>query len=199
MDARPFRRGSLRRVGATLSCALVLAAAVSALHSARVRELGLADMVARAERIFVGECIGRTVQEDPDGGGAFTEYAFRVIRPLKGVEDSTITFSVAATPDGRGFSGLPVFEPGERTLLLLYPAGPGGKTSPLGLDQGRFHLVRAADGSMRAVNGRGNLRLFKDVSPQELERGGLDEPARGPVRLDDLEQLIRSLAGRGPS
>jgi hypothetical protein len=154
-------------------------------------------MVSRADRIFVGECLERRVHESENGRGVFTEYTFHVLRALKGVRGPTVTFRVASTPDGRGFLDLPVFDLGERTLLLLYPSGAGGKTSPLGLDQGRFRIVQGSDGALRAVNGRGNLGLFRDVSPAALERQRLVRPEGGPVRLGELEALIRSLVASG--
>jgi hypothetical protein len=153
-------------------------------------------MTARSGRIFVGECAARTVGEDASGRPV-TEYEFTVIRPVKGVEGPTVSFSVPGAPDGRGYIGLPVFEPGERALLLLYPAGPGGRAIPMGLDQGFFRLVVGRDGRSLAVNGQGNRRLFQDVPPGLLAEHGLDGRSGGPVRLQSLRALIETLVERG--
>jgi hypothetical protein len=165
-------------------------------RAARVRELGLADMAARADRVFLGQCVERVVLEEP-GRRPATRYVFRVLAVLKGVDGPVAEFTVAATPDGRGFAGLPVFEVGERALLLLYPPGSGGRTSPMGLDQGAFRLALARDGSTLAVNGQGNRELFKDVPADLLEEHGLSGRSGGPVGLEALQRLLRGLLARG--
>jgi hypothetical protein len=189
-------RGS--RSGLFLTCLLILAFHAPPVEATRVRELGLADMATRAERIFVGECTSRTVREDPSGRPV-TEYEFSVIRAIKGVAGPTVAFAVPGAPDGRGYLGVPVFEVGERALLLLYPPGAGGRTIPLGLDQGHFRLLLDRDGRIHALNGQGNRGLFRDVPVELLEEHGLAGRAGGPVRLDALEAMVEALAGRGRS
>lgn len=189
-------RVRLVRPGLFLAYLFILTFHAPPVEATRVRELGLADMAARAERIFVGECARRTVHEDPSGRPV-TEYEFSVIRAIRGVEGPTVAFTVPGAPDGRGYVGLPVFTVGERALLLLYPPGAGGRTIPLGLDQGHFRLLLDRDGRIQALNGQGNRGLFRDVPAELLEEHGLTGSAGGPVRLDTLEVLVEALAGRG--
>lgn len=181
-----------------LACALsLLTLTMVDTHAARVRELGLADMAGRADRIFVGVCTSRNVHDDNAGGRAYTTYVFRVTEPIKGVAEPTVTFSVAATPDGRGFTGLPVYSVGEHRLLLLYPDGASGRTSPMGLDQGSFRLVHGRDGTMFAVNGRSNQGLFRDIPPGLMEAHGVVDRTGGRVTRAALVRVIESLVDAG--
>ena len=150
-------------------------------------------MATRAEQIFYGECVDRSVTDNP-GLRPTTTYVFRVLRPFKGVDQERVTFSVSGAPDGRGFLGMPVYEIRDRRLLMLYPPSASGLTSPMGLDQGSFRVVRGADGEVIAVNGRANRGLFRDVSPSVLESSGLRDRSGGAVRLEVLQALIDELA-----
>ena len=164
-------------------------------RAGRIRELGLADMADRSGRIFHGTCIERAVTEPVTGGRPYTTYTFEVIEPIKGVgeEETRIRFSVLSTPDGRGFAGIPVFDVGQELLLVLYPAGPKGMTSPMGLDQGSFRVTENAEGDKTAVNSRKNRGLFVDVPSTVLRARDLDESTAGPVKLQDLQRILRSL------
>jgi hypothetical protein len=184
-------------VPSTLVAMAMLLLAGGEAQAGRTRELGLADMASRAGRIFHGKCIERVVVEPPDGARPYTTYTFEVGRAFKGGDERVVKFSVSGTPDRRGLAGLPVFEIGERSLLLLYPTGPKGLTSPMGLDQGYFRLLEATDGSRLAVNGRANQRLLRDVPQGLLHDRGLDANRDAPLRLEALEDLLRALAQGG--
>jgi len=92
---------------------------------------------------------------------------------------------------------------GEELLLMLGPVSQYGLTSPVGLEQGRFRIIRGA-AQPAAVNGNGNLRLFEATAERAQVRGlklspGVTALARqnhaGPVPLADLEDAIRTFAG----
>jgi hypothetical protein len=78
-----------------------------------------------------------------------------------------------------------------------------GLSSPAGLEQGRFRILRDAEGRLTAVNGHGNAGLFRDLEPQ-LKRRGIAVPSQlatvitqqraGPVPLGEFKDLIRQLA-----
>jgi len=79
-----------------------------------------------------------------------------------------------------------------------------GLTSPVGLEQGRFRVVRDAQGTATAVNGRGNAGLFASTE-QRARTKGIKLSARslaavrrseaGPLDLQALEDTIRTFAG----
>ncbi len=128
-----------------------------------------------------------------------TTYVFAVTEPIKGVGRGPTTFRLPGTPDRPAIPGLPVFEIGEEALLLLYPESESGFSSAMGLDQGRFRLFRRPDGSARAINGRGNDRILDDVPSSVLTSHDLTKNSHGPLDLQKLLGILRSLAARsGP-
>jgi len=56
-------------------------------------------------------------------------------------------------------------------LLFLNPVSTYGLTSPVGLDQGRFRVVSDDKGNRYALNGRGNLGLFAQVTAKTAPHG----------------------------
>jgi hypothetical protein len=187
-----------RRPARTLQASVVLVTLLLGAGDARAsrtRELGLADMAARAGRIFDGTCTGRVVVEPAGGARPYTTYTFEVVRAIKGVDGPVVTFSVPGTPDGRGFIGMPVFEIGERAVLLLYPPGPRGHASPMGLDQGLFRVLEAADGPI-AIHAGARGRLLDDV-PRDLRARALAPRHDGGMRLETLEAVLLALVAGG--
>lgn len=91
----------------------------------------------------------------------------------------------------------------QELLLMLGPVSPYGLRSPVGLEQGRFHITRDSKGQAVAVNGRGNLELFRATEQRAGERGiklstRVTALARrtgaGPIPLADLKDAIRSFS-----
>jgi hypothetical protein len=90
-----------------------------------------------------------------------------------------------------------------RVLLFLNPVSQYGLTSPVGLDQGRFRVLRNAKGQAFAVNGRDNLGLFLGVPSGAAENGvrlsgdaeTMMAKTRGQAPLAALEDSIVRLAG----
>jgi hypothetical protein len=160
----------------------------------RVRPIPLGDMVARAGRIFVGRCTGRTTSVDEATRLPVAIYTFAVTNPIKGVGRGQTTVRMPGSPDQPFFAGLPSFDVGEEALLILYPESGAGFSTPMGLDQGRFRIVADDDGEAAAVNGNGNDRLFDDVPPGLVAARSLPLKARGPVNLNGLVSLIRVVA-----
>lgn len=99
------------------------------------------------------------------------------------------------------------YRKGQELILLLRTPSEYGLTSPVGLEQGRFVVTtRAATGLKFAVNGHGNLGLFDHVAEKLLARGAKlpprtansvsrNRPGPGPVPVQELEDVIRALAG----
>ncbi|PYU30756.1 MAG: hypothetical protein DMG28_17625 [Acidobacteria bacterium] len=125
-----------------------------------------------------------------------------VTKVLKGEAASTLTFRQFLW-DARD---VPVFAEYKRAgelLLFLNPVSPYGLTSPVGLEQGRFRILQDAKGNRYALNGRGNLGLFDQVTNKASSRGvALSKQVRemlsksgGRVPLDALEDAIQALAG----
>lgn len=106
--------------------------------------------------------------------------------------------------DLRSQFGSAEYHKGDELVLLLGPVSEYGLSSPVGMEQGRFHVFRDAKGQTVAVNGHGNFGLFTSVQTRALAEGLRLSPrilalARqnkaGPMPLSDLEDAIRSFGG----
>lgn len=103
--------------------------------------------------------------------------------------------------DLRSQLGNAEYHKGDELVLLLGPVSEYGLTSPVGLEQGRFHVFNDAKGVTVAVNGRGNAGLFTSVEQRALSQGVhlpprtaalARQPKAGPLPLADLEDAIRT-------
>jgi hypothetical protein len=128
----------------------------------------------------------------------------QVEETLKGTIVGTYTFRQAVI-DRRDQQQKMGYRAGQRLLLTLIRPSVYGLTSPAGMQQGRFSIVVGADGKLHATNGFGNAGLFRgldtelptygtQVSPEV--RAMVAQANPGPIPLDDLKRLIRSLATR---
>jgi hypothetical protein len=196
---------------------IVLAAVAS--QATVVRQQPLDELVQEAERVFVGTCVdARDGAVLPPGGGhpiPYAEYTFEVRDVLKGRVGTRVTIrqfgtrTPRPTSDGRHavvsrVPGMPQYEPGQEVLLLLTGDSGLGLTSPVGLGQGAFRVAAAA-GKRVAVNAFDNRGLFRGMSVAappggpslRADEAALLSTVKGPVELDTLASLIRTLAVRG--
>ncbi len=89
---------------------------------------------------------------------------------------------------------------GQRLLLFLPSPSSYGLSSPIGIEQGRFHIARQDGGDMIA-NEIGNSGLFKNVAAKASKAGRKLSPdqlrvastRRGPVKLDEFISLTKNL------
>ena len=96
------------------------------------------------------------------------------------------------------------YRKGQELLLFLGPVSEYGLSSPVGLEQGRFRILRTGKSAPTTLNGRGNAGLFNSVlarakahnltlSSRTAEIAQRNQAA--PLRLSDLEDAIRSFVG----
>jgi hypothetical protein len=119
---------------------------------------------------------------------------------LRGPSTKTYTFREAYI-GLRAKGGKNDYQTGQRLLLFLPSASSYGLSSPIGMEQGRFHIGRNAEGAEIVVNEMGNSGLFKNVVQKASREGRKLTQAqlrtastkRGPVRLDELISLTKSL------
>ncbi|HKV61422.1 MAG TPA: hypothetical protein VJO16_05880 [Candidatus Acidoferrum sp.] len=125
-----------------------------------------------------------------------------VNKVLKGEAASNITFRQYLW-DARDLPVFGGYKGAGELLLFLNPVSPYGLTSPVGLEQGRFRILRDAKGNRYALNGRGNLGLFNQVESKAGSRGlifsksvkeMLAKPS-GQVPLEVFEETIQALVG----
>jgi len=133
------------------------------LYATTVRPLGLEEMVALADRIFVGEVT--EVKEGKDEHGTFVTYVtFSASHASKGEVPPKLTIKQLGrrTPDESGrifrIPGLPTYHVGEEVVLFLHGTSQRGFTSPVGLGQGKFKVIRKGSNAF-AENELGGARL----------------------------------------
>lgn len=183
---------------------LLLASPAYAQRGALTVSRNLAELVAQADRIVLGRVLVARVERHPQLTNLHTVVVtLRVEETLKGKAQKTLTFRQFIW-DIRDRLDAARYLKGQRVLLLLNPVTKLGLTSPAGLEQGRFRLIRDAAGNEYAVNGHNNGGLFRNLTSYAKEKGipldsalvsFLETRRTGPIPLADMKNFIRQLRG----
>jgi hypothetical protein len=197
--------GRIRGVVATVLCVLALLTLApvrsQAQGAARTLPRGLDQLTEEADVIVHGYVLSTKVEPHPQLNNLMTIVVLMsVTDTYKGKSQKSVIFRQYIW-DLHGQLGAPEYHKGEELLLLLGPTSEYGLTSPVGLEQGRFRVLRDGKGKAVAVNGRGNLGLFDSVSQRAVARGLqlsprtaalAKQPQAGPLPLADLADAIRT-------
>ena len=190
----PTYRDCPRR--ALLPIVLLLAGFTGQLGATQIRRLNLEQMTERAATIFTGVCTDIHVERDPNVGWVSVA-TFDVLRSVKGRLAATTTVRLVGgqadlEPRSTSIAGMPSFHRGDEVVLFLYGTSTVGLTSPVGLGQGSFTVVRDKLGKKLAINAFGNERLLEGVSSTTRGRLG----AAGAVSLGatgiDVDALLET-------
>jgi hypothetical protein len=189
---------TLRLILAALLCAAFLPA-----HAASVVPLYLEELVDASAVAFEGTCISNRTQVDPDTGLVVTYTTFTVRDVLKGSAAMThVIKQIGGSLPGESVQysvpGVPKFAEGEEYVVFLAGVSSLGFSSPIGLQQGRFHLKR--DGGQRTVaNGRDFADMLTHLSDRvpEAVRARLAQLPR-EMDLADFKALVRDRVGGRP-
>ena len=174
---------SVRSFGASIAVVVLIIGSMVQQGSAHhaVLRFNLEEMVATADRVFVGVCVGAEDTTEFIAGGdlAVTRYTFELERAIKGKLPRQLTFMQlghrsqpatgkggqitmhgrAATPET--IHGMGEYSVGDRMVLFLIPNYLGGSvTYPVGADQGAFKVSRMPSGQELVRNNVNNLGLF---------------------------------------
>ena len=162
----------------------------------------LDQLVQTAENIVRGQVTSATFEPHPQFPNLQTVLVtLSVSKVLKGSVGSTLTFRQLVW-DAHDASDLARFKGAGEVVFFLNPVSRYGLTSPVGLEQGRFRVIRDQKGARYVVNGRGNIGLFSQVSEKAASRGiALSRPVRqmladagGKASLDSFEAAVQALA-----
>ncbi len=186
--------------------ALMLAMPAAAQRGALTVPRNLEQLTDRAADIVRGTVAERACREAPRARqprharrhAAGQRYASR--EPHSG----TFTFrqyiwDVRDRQDAAGY------RKGQEYVLLLNASSRYGLTSPAGLEQGRFRVLRDARGPAKWPSTAGATTSLFAVSAATRPKGAVTlsrvvEPRReapgGPIAVDDLVRLIRELVGK---
>ena len=182
-----------------LSC-FCLTLAATAQRGTFTAHRNLAQLTDGAANIVEGTVISATVEPHPSLTNLQTVVVtMRVAATLKGTAAGTFEFRQLIW-DVRDRTDLAGYRRGEHLLLFMNRPSAYGLSSPVGMEQGRFRIVRDATGGMSAINGQANAGLLTGVAPR-LAAAAMPAPLnallqshrQGPVRFPDLVELVRQL------
>ena len=174
--------------------------------TASVAPADLNYLVDNAHTIVRGHVVSAVLQPHPQFENLQTVLVtFAVAKTLKGQANSTVTFRQFVW-DLRDATKSGGYHKSEELLLFLNPTSTYGLTSPVGMDQGRFRVIRDNRGNGVAINGRANVGLFFNVVPKATSRGVAFSPQAkamlsstgGQVSLEILEEAIQALVAKVP-
>lgn len=163
----------------------------------------LDDLAAEAGVIVRGRIVSTRVEPHPQFTALWTVVVtLQVDEAIKGQIGNSYSFRQFIW-DQRDREDAAGYQKGQRLLLLLTAPNSNGLSSPVGLEQGRFHLSTDTAGNVYATNGRNNVGLLNGVASRATAKGIrlatrsqalVSAPPQGPLSLDDLLTLIRQLA-----
>jgi len=162
----------------------------------------LSDLSSTADRIVQGKVVVARVEPHPDYKNLKTLLiTLQVDDVLKGGSAKTLTFRQFIW-DIRDISDAAGYRVGDEVLLFLNRPTSINLTSPVGLEQGRFRVVKNRSGESVALNGNGNSSLLNGL----IESGALNTSKlsvrsrstmqsfkQGPIDLNALEESVRLL------
>lgn len=173
-----------------------------------VRQRSLVELTQKSETIVHGTVIAAAVEQHPALPHLATVVVkLRVADTLKGSADETFTFrEFLWKPRASQRDIPPHYQPGQELVLLMLPTSRYNLSSPAGMEQGVFRVTRDKSGQAFAVNGRNNRNLFvgttqalatRSVKMATSTASAVRNNTPGPVRLDDLSNIIRQLVEAG--
>lgn len=189
-----------------LSVLLAFPLPASAQEGALTIPRNLQQLTDRAAHIVRGNVVSAHVEMHPELKNLHTVVVtLRVKETLKGPVQRDFTFRQYVW-DLRSRMGEAPYRKGDDLLLLMIEPSRYGLSSPAGMGQGRFTIMRDASGRELAINGTGNARLFEGMSEAQAGKSTalsadlarlLASHRQGPVEASQLTRLIREAVDAG--
>jgi hypothetical protein len=166
------------------------------------RQVALPELSQRAPIIVQGRIVEARYEGHPDYPNVSTVLVtLQVERTLRGGAGERLSFR-EFLPGLQARMGKRGYLVGQRLLLFLAEPSRYGLSSPIGGEQGRFHIWRDQRGNELVENEFRNAGLFKglaeaatragvSLSPQQARLAGV---ARGPVPLEELVSVVKQFA-----
>lgn len=165
------------------------------------RQVNLAYLTQRADVIVQGRVAKVTHAPLPGYPNIPTvEVTLEVENMVRGPQDRSYKFREIFL-GLRGREGKKGYQIGQRLLLFLPSPSSYGLSSPVGIEQGRFHIAYNSEGQEIVTNEMDNAGLFRDVSNSAKKTGSkfsasqlrIMNTGRGPVLLRDLMPVVGAL------
>jgi hypothetical protein len=179
---------------------LSLSSNLHAQRGAMTAPRNLAQLTDAAHVIVRGHVLSANYEAHPQFSNLKTVVVtLRVADTLKGSAPAVYTFRQFIW-DVRDQFNTAGYRPGQELVLLLTQRSSLGLSVPVGLEQGRFRIVRQ-NGKTLAINGHGNAGLFKGIRAHLQQRKIAVSPAisaaiqqnSGAIAVEELSGLIRQL------
>src|ERR1700751_888208 len=165
-------------------------------HGALTVGRGIDKLTEEADVIVHGYVTSTRIEPHPQLRNLNTiVVSLEVKDTYKGTPRKTLTFrQYVWDPDPQ--RELAEYGKHQELVLFLGPISEEGRTSPVGLEQGRFRVYADQEKHVDVSNGRGNFGLFKSVVPRAKARGVTlaprplqlaQQPQPSPLLLSDLE------------
>lgn len=190
-----------------IAVACLATSSAFAQRGAMTVQRNLEQMVSGSADIVRGSVLSARVEKHPELDNLDTlVVTLKLHETIKGSAQGTYSFrqyiwDIRDREDAAGY------HKGQEYILLMNAPSRYGLTSPAGMEQGRFRVVRDESGRELAVNGRANTFLMRGVAGELAKSGAVlskDSSAlvvkhqKGPIPVNDLVRLIRELTqGRG--
>ena len=185
-----------------LAVVLAMAWAAQAQGQFLYRQVALPELSQRAPIIVQGRIVEARYEPHLNYPHLTTVLVtLQVERTLRGGAAERLSFR-EFLPGLQARMGKRGYLVGQRLLLFLPEPSRYGLSSPLGGEQGRFHIWRDQRGNELVENELRNAGLFKglaeaatragvSLSPQQARLAGV---ARGPVPLEELVSAVKQFA-----
>ena len=162
----------------------------------------LVDLSTGANQIIQARVVAATVEADPRYTNLQTlVLSLAVEDVLKGQAPTSLTIREFLW-DVRDISDRAGYRAGDEIVLFLNRPTTLGFVSPVGLEQGRFRVVRAGDGQEYVLNANQNSGLLNNVvrsgglnlaQLSAKSRATMQSFQRGPLPLSALKESVHLL------
>lgn len=186
----------------SLAATFCVSSAAHAQRGAITLPRNLADLSSNAGQIIQGRVVSAAVEPDPRYNYLQTLVLTVAVEDvLKGHAPTTFTFREFLW-DVRDISDRAGYHLGDEVLLFLNNPTTLGFITPVGLQQGRFRVVKGADGQDYAINANQNSGLFDNVvrsgalnaaKLSAKSRATVQSFQRGPIPLTTLKESVHLL------
>ncbi len=171
-----------------------------AVQAGTALRMDVEEAFERSELVLEGRVIGATSRALGDGV-VCTDYELDVSRTFWGDDQPSRIISlpggVLPTGEGMLIPGLPGLVEGEDLLLLLGDRAANGLRMPTGLGQGKYRLVREADGDRLAVRTAEDLVLVSRGRARKVNGRDVIDYAELVGRIESAAQLRAATTGGG--
>lgn len=182
-------------------CLVVLLIAPTLRAQVLTLPVNLTYLAQRADVIVQGSIVDVRYENHPEFANIPTiRVTLEVKNMLRGPSVRTYTFRELLLGI-KALNGKQVYRVGQKLMLFLPTPSRYGLSSPVGIEQGRFHITRLPSGEETIMNEIGNSGLFKDVENTAFPSGirlskkhaSLTATKKGPVPLAAFEALVKTL------